>query len=374
MRPNNRKPYVMRRRAGDSEDLVEVDVHQQEVLDNAEAQNNITGSSETSEIPVEEFSSPSETASEITEHEPIETIEKDESTGEDKPTTFDTAKIKKQINKPSVRKKLVELFNTTGLENTLTDKQMSDLSKEIETAGVDESEGGFDKESGEAEGDGELSTKDKAKVVYGESKWAIDKYKDGDVSAKDLTDGINTLFSEEGKLATTFDIGEQVAVIGLVTATLVKYDIPELADKFIDKLEDQKAKERLYEQNAFNAARSSKLGTVSYFVNKMGPGRTSAIGRELIETIISSYTRSNSETLSLKEVGDMMLELCNTIKHDWLISGGKLDLTIISSIQLDALNALKTTTAAKHAVAGFITNVERPDTTISTTFPQFGEL
>lgn len=210
------------------------------------------------------------------------------------------------------------------------------------------------------------------KVMYN----GVAQYVDSAIDAINVGPMVELVNSAIGKtsdmLFSVVDVTGQSALVRGLTASLLAWKAPQLVELLIDSIEDDKAKEDLWQENAVRAANMGDLSQTNRFLDKLPTSRTRQVEIELIRGMLTSYRRPLNDTRSLKEVGQELLAFCSRINPQWDVHpSGAAELAPYIGASEDTYAALCHTDRWALATAGQNVKVERFDTLFNRLFPQF---
>ena len=258
-------------------------------------------------------------------------------------TDFQDGKPNPKFNK--IANRLDEAFGTPGASQSLTGSTKDKLIKAVEIYG------------GNGLG---MNLNDTSRLLDSSN------YSD----AKSITNLISRV-TEDGEILDCIDLGGQLAMIHGLSEQLIRWGVPEYIDMLIEKLNDDKEKEKAYEELCIRAAAQGDLDSVEYFAGKMDSGRRFAIWERVVSKLIARFYIRRDETRSHKQLGEKLVSVLSSFNSNWDRDATNQSITnlyyyTIASIESEMV--IRQTSRRIHAIAGRHIRIEHPWTTITRNF------
>lgn len=191
----------------------------------------------------------------------------------------------------------------------------------------------------------------------------------------DLRGMSNILEGLTGKtdLLGIIDIGALTSTVSTVMKFADKWNVPELVNIAIDKVEDVKLQKELLLKGALTASRSGSLPLTKYYTDKLG-GYDSNLVRGNADTLIKSLLQNyriveEDQDKSNTRLGDSLYEYCVSLIHDAFPDMGETDIADLSYLVNVSKPAQTVLGASSHRLYMFDLKPNSCDNIIREFFP-----
>lgn len=250
----------------------------------------------------------------------------------------------------SIRRQLEKSFDLPNIDRFLSDIEKSELVQAVQN---------FD-------------GLDKVKVIYNDVERYVSDQIDA-VNVAPMLEMVNSVIGKTSNALVSFvdEVGQSALVQGL-TASLLAWRVPELIELLVDSMEDDDAKGDIWQENAIRSANMGDLEQAERYIERLGPTRSRTVETELIRGLLSSYRRPQTETRSIKTMGQILLAYCARVNPNWdVLPNGITTIEPYLGISEDAYTALTYTDRWSVAAAAREVRVTSFDDLYNQLFPQF---